>query len=139
MSSSVIHVVAACLLDNKDRLLLVRKRGTPLFMMPGGKPEVGESILDALARELYEELGWHCPLKGMQSLGRFSAPAANEADATVTADVFWCRIDHDCDISPRAEIEELMRVPLDDMTGVPLAPLQHALLPAFRKAYRYHR
>lgn len=134
MASSIIRVVAACLLDDQDRLLLVRKRNTELFMMPGGKPEAGEDDLTALTRELQEELGWQCDPQALKSLGQFSAPAANEPDMTVIAEVFWGRI-HQA-VCPQAEIEQLEHVPLDAMDSVPLAPLQHALMPAFLSALR---
>ncbi|MGP9650592.1 NUDIX domain-containing protein [Glutamicibacter sp. AOP38-B1-38] len=39
------------------QVLAVRKRGTATFMVPGGKPEPGESPLDAGVREVSEELG----------------------------------------------------------------------------------
>ena len=35
-----------------DRLLLVRKKGTGSYILPGGKPEEGESDLQALKREV---------------------------------------------------------------------------------------
>lgn len=133
MTSSIIRVVAACLLDDQDRLLLVRKRNTQLFMMPGGKPEYGEDNLTALVRELQEELGWDCPFEALTPLGQFSAPAANEANMTVTADVFWGRIHQQ--VFPQAEIAQLEHVPLDAISSVPLAPLQHALMPTFLSLY----
>ena len=129
---STLHVVAACLLDEQNRLLLVRKRRTRLLMMPGGKPEAGEAPLETLARELYEELGWCCRPHALQPLGHFSAPAANEAGVTVTAEVFWGRIDQE--VRAHAEIEELIRVPLDNAASVPLAPLQKVLMPALLAA-----
>ena len=54
---TVIRIVAAVVADERGRLLLVRKRGTTAFMQPGGKLEPGESPVDALAREIREELG----------------------------------------------------------------------------------
>lgn len=38
---TVFRIAAACLLDAQGRLLLVRKRGTRAFMLPGGKHEPG--------------------------------------------------------------------------------------------------
>ena len=37
-------------------VLTVRKRGTSMFMFPGGKPEAGESPVEAGVREVREEL-----------------------------------------------------------------------------------
>ena len=132
MTSSIIHVVAACLFDDQNRLLLVRKRNTHLFMMPGGKPEPGEELLAALSRELWEELGWQCTPSLLHPLGRFQAPAANEDNMTVVADVFWGRIDQK--VQPQAEIEQLEHVPLNNMKDIPLAPLQQVLMPALLDA-----
>ncbi len=128
MPSLTIHVVAACLLDDQNRLLLVRKRNTQLFMMPGGKPEKGESLAEALKRELSEELGWQCDTNALTSLGRFEAPAANEKNATVVADVFWGHI-HQA-VLPQAEIEQLEYVSLNALNSIPLAPLQYIIMPA---------
>ena len=49
-------VVSCTLLDEHGRLLLVRKRGTHRFMLPGGKVEQGETSEQAVKREIEEEL-----------------------------------------------------------------------------------
>ena len=54
--SITLTIAAVCLLDNDGRLLLVRKRDTHAFMLPGGKLEAGESPREALHRELYLSL-----------------------------------------------------------------------------------
>lgn len=56
-----IHVAAAALIDDRDRILLARRpvdaHQGGLWEFPGGKRETGESVAEALRRELHEELG----------------------------------------------------------------------------------
>jgi 8-oxo-dGTP diphosphatase len=56
LSDRTISVVAALIRDGDGRVLLVRKRGTSVFMQPGGKRDAGESDVAALA-QIDEELG----------------------------------------------------------------------------------
>ncbi|MEV5640232.1 NUDIX domain-containing protein [Streptomyces flaveolus] len=52
-----LAVVAAAIVQ-QGRLLVVSKRAAPdVFYLPGGKPDAGETPLEALVRELDEELG----------------------------------------------------------------------------------
>ncbi|MES9973998.1 MAG: NUDIX domain-containing protein, partial [Candidatus Thiodiazotropha sp.] len=57
----MIHVVAAAIFDSEARVLVTRRADHlhqgGLWEFPGGKCEPGESIQQALARELKEELG----------------------------------------------------------------------------------
>ncbi|GAC84983.1 hypothetical protein GP2_028_00390 [Gordonia paraffinivorans NBRC 108238] len=52
-----IRVSAVVIRDADGRVLTVRKRGTSMFMFPGGKPDPGERPVDAAVRECLEELG----------------------------------------------------------------------------------
>lgn len=77
---TTLTISAACLFDDAGRLLLVRKRNTLGFMLPGGKAEPGEDAITALIRELKEELNLSLPVQALQPLGQFRAAAANEPD-----------------------------------------------------------
>jgi 8-oxo-dGTP diphosphatase len=74
-----IIVSAVCVYDAAGRLLTVRKRGTDKFMHPGGKPEPGETAVQAAARELQEEVGIIVDPRELTLMGVWLADAANEA------------------------------------------------------------
>ena len=119
--STVIRIVAAVLVDDDGRVLLVRKRGTTSWMQPGGKIEAGERADDALARELHEELGLVLDTSTFEYWGRFEADAANEPDHTVDSDVYLVRVNGP--VAVAAEIEELRWIELGEDHGLTVAPL----------------
>ena len=84
-----IHV-SALLIPHPSRreLLMVRKHGTTAFMLPGGKPEPGETARQTIIREVAEELRLDLDDSKLAELGTWSAPAANEAGATVRGTIF---------------------------------------------------
>ncbi|NBF05136.1 NUDIX domain-containing protein [Pseudomonas sp. Fl5BN2] len=130
---SIIRIAAALLIGADGRTLLVRKRGTQAFMQPGGKIEVGEQPVHALARELEEELGLRIDPSQARYLQQFSAPAANEPGFEVQAEVFLVRID--TPVTPAAEIEEVCWIDPAGDGDLFLAPLTRDLiLPFYRKA-----
>ncbi|POF63356.1 NUDIX hydrolase [Novacetimonas maltaceti] len=77
MSMRDIRVVCAAIVRD-GALLCVRKSGTALFMLPGGKPEAGEEALATLHRELVEELGCGLRPGSARLLGQYAAPATHE-------------------------------------------------------------
>ncbi|AFJ54995.1 MAG: DNA mismatch repair protein MutT [Pseudomonadales bacterium RIFCSPLOWO2_12_60_38] len=131
MNDSTIRIAAAILIDQAGQTLLVRKRGTQAFMQPGGKIDAGEQPVQALARELYEELNLHIKVEDATYLGQFSAPAANEPGFTVQAELFQVQID--VAVMPAAEIEEIRWIDPSGDGGLQLAPLtRDTILPLYR-------
>lgn len=129
-----IHVSAVVLRHAETgRILAVRKRGTSVFMQPGGKPDPGESAVDAAIREIREELLVELDPARMRLLGVFDAPAANEGGYTVRGTVFT---HPPVDVSePATEIEEIRWVDDGAAPAPDLAPLMmQRILPALRAA-----
>ncbi|MCB5991411.1 NUDIX domain-containing protein [Janibacter melonis] len=124
-------VSAVTLRDADGQVLTVRKRGTSLFMQPGGKPEPDESAHACAVREVEEELGLRLDPDLLRLVGVHRTAAANEAGQDLLATVF----EHPAlegqsapVVHPAAEIEQVRwldpREPLPD----DLAPLLLLLL-----------
>jgi len=125
---SVLRVAAAIITDPQGRCLLVRKSGSTVFMQAGGKLEPGESALDALTRELREELDLELDESSAEYLGVFRAEAAHEENTIVSAAVF--ALETAGDIQPHGEIDEIIWIDRLDSIPVELAPLtRDELLP----------
>lgn len=128
-----IRISAALVLRDDGHALLVRKRGTLAFMQPGGKIEPGETAEEALTRELCEEVGLVATTAALEFLGRFEAPAANEPDHIVVADVFLLHVG-DGAVSATAEIEEIRWISPMKPGDILMAPLtEHHILPFYRQ------
>ena len=128
----VIKIVAAVVSNDRGQTLLVRKRGTQAFMQPGGKREPGESDLEALTREIAEELGCGILSSEARHLGDCRALAANEAGAIVEASLYAVRLRGEP--VAKAEIAELRWLDPGDPNPPPLAPLtQFHVLPRLRR------
>ena len=134
MTNSADFVVSAVVIRDRDgRVLLVRKRGTSRYMLPGGKIESGETPAQAAIRELHEEVGAMLNPVLLSFLGEWTTAAANEPDHTVHGFIFehpWIG-----GLGVQAEIDELLWLHPDDMGARgDLAPLLiERVLPALQR------
>lgn len=138
----VLSIVGVCFVHD-GRLLTVRKRGTSMFMLVGGKIEPQESALEAAVREVGEEVGLALPATALSELGRFRSPAANEADTWIDTTVFVVEAETAARSEPvaRAEIEQLRSLELQpaavEQAAATLAPLlRHQVVPLLRRTDR---
>lgn len=121
-SAPTINVAAVVIRNARGEVLCVRKHTSPRFQLPGGKPEAGESMVEAALRETREEVGVDVEREALSFLGRFTAEASNEPGHTVTSAVFTART-YDGEPAPAAEIAELAWIDPANPSGRELAPL----------------
>jgi len=65
---SIKTSVVACIIDDQNRVLLTRRCIEPFcgqWVMPGGKVDHGEPLLEALHREVREEVGLEVHIDGL--------------------------------------------------------------------------
>lgn len=131
MPKSLHFVVSAVVIrDARGQILLVRKRGTSRFMLPGGKIEEHETPAQAALRELLEEVGAVLDPELLTFLGEWTTAAANEPDHTVHGFIFEHPLVEG--IAVQAEIDELLWLHPSQMSQrCDLAPLlTERVLPA---------
>lgn len=118
-----IYLAGAMIVDPDNRLLVVRKKQSSYFMMPGGKIEKGELSSQALVRELKEELDLDISLRELEYMGFHETDAVNEANTVVRGEVFRIELHKSLHLVPQAEIEEAVWLTVDNYKNYKLAHL----------------
>jgi 8-oxo-dGTP diphosphatase len=108
LMASRLHVVGAAILDG-DRCLVARRAphvaAAGFWEFPGGKVEPGEDPRVALAREIFEELGWTIVVG--EFLGR--GAAVNLRGVRIELDVFLATLEPGQSYTPRLLDHDLVR------------------------------
>ena len=78
---SIKTSVVACIIDEQQRVLLTRRCIEPFcgqWVMPGGKVDHGEPLLEALHREVHEEVGIKVHIDGLLDVYEHVAVGDNQ-------------------------------------------------------------
>lgn len=111
---------SAMVIVKDNRLLVVRKRGSPDFLMPGGKPERDESPIEALKREIMEEISCDVDSSSIALLGTFE-DLTSDGRAKVSIDLFSGELIGEP--KPSSEIEELGWISAADAISPNITPV----------------
>ena len=99
------------------RILLARSKGKVLFYLPGGKRETGETDIEALCREIKEELSVHLNERSMEFMGEYLAQADEKRVGTNVK--IRCYTAHYIGtMSPDSEIDEIKWLKYSDIDQV---------------------
>ncbi|OHA26523.1 MAG: hypothetical protein A3C06_03020 [Candidatus Taylorbacteria bacterium RIFCSPHIGHO2_02_FULL_46_13] len=100
-----LHKVGGILLKER-KLLICRTKGKKSFIAPGGKLKKGEGVIQALQRELKEELSISVLDSDISEFGVFYAPAAEDEKNILRMDVFLVKRWEGA-LKPSSEIDEI--------------------------------
>ncbi|MBN1209727.1 MAG: NUDIX domain-containing protein [Myxococcaceae bacterium] len=107
-----IHVV-------NGRILSARSKGKDTYYLPGGKREPGETDVDALSREIEEELSVRIKPETISHFGTFEAQAHGKPEGVLVR--MGCYMaDFEGALSPASEIAELAWLTYGDRDRVSL-------------------
>ncbi len=117
----VVTSVVAVIVDDEERVLLTRRAVPPfqgMWVMPGGKIDLGEPILDALHREVREEIGLTVTVAGLVDVFEHLTPGPDNDHFVIL--YYRCRpAGHDLVLNPE-EVAEARWVPRAELRGHPM-------------------
>ncbi|WP_293912389.1 NUDIX domain-containing protein [Deinococcus sp.] len=119
MSAVAFHLVAWTLLERDGRLLLARRRsasyGHGLWGLPGGHVEDDETLAQAAAREVLEEVGVRTDPAGLTLLGMTRYVDASGPEPVRGLDAFYLAHDWQGEPYPASECSEVAWFAPDDL------------------------
>lgn len=120
-------IKAGAIIVRDSRFCIVRKKGTDKFIIPGGRIEKGETDLEALRRELLEEL--KVSLISAKRFGKFNGLSAFEG---VPLEIRVYQVEINGEPEPDSEIAELAWIGRDytEPVGAMLVPIILAMIEA---------
>ena len=114
----VVASVVAVIVDDEDRVLLTRRNIPPfqnMWVMPGGKINLGEPILAALKRETHEEVGLEIEVVGLIDVFEHLTPGVDNYHFVIL--YYRCRPLY-CDVNHNEfEVAEAAWVSCRDLAG----------------------
>lgn len=114
----IVTSVVAVIVDGAGRVLLTRRNIPPfqdLWVMPGGKIDLGEPILEALKREVHEEVRLEIEIEGLIDVFEHLTPGEENCHFVIL--YYRCRPLF-CDIVHNEhEVAEAVWVPRDELPG----------------------
>ena len=133
----IVTSVVAVIIDDDERVLLTRRNVSPfkdMWVMPGGKIDLGEPIFKALHREVMEEVGLEVEIDELVDVFEHLTPG-EENDHFIIL-YYRCR-PLSCEISHNhAEVAEARWVPRDELVDYPLPDGTRFIL---GKLFPFHR
>jgi 8-oxo-dGTP diphosphatase len=140
----VVPSVVAVIVDDADRVVLTRRSVPPfrgLWVMPGGKIDLGEPIVRAVHREVREEIGIEVVVGGLVDVFEHLTPGPDNDHFVIL--YYRCR-PSTRELAPNpAEVAEARWVPRSELPSYPVADgtrhILGTLFPELRSARAWRK
>lgn len=123
-ANSIVVAASAFVIDDDERLLMIRRTDSGLFALPGGRHELGETLTETATRETEEETGVTIRVDGL--VGIFSNPhhVVAFSDGEVRQEFSVCFRAQPVGGAPRSSNEstDVDWVPRDQIAGLTIHP-----------------
>lgn len=114
------------------KVLIERSKGKDYFIHPGGKIEEGETVTQALIRELKEEFQITVTENDLEPFAQSSAPAANSPEVNVHMEIFMVK-QWQGQIAPDSEVEEIRWITSEIPTDIQVGSImEHVTIPKLK-------
>jgi 8-oxo-dGTP diphosphatase len=123
-----VDVVALCLVDGSEHLLVVRRGNPPYegrWALPGGFLEVDEGFAAGAVRELAEETGVELAPEDLRQLAAYGAPDRDPRGRTISV-AHVVRLDEPRPANGGSDAADARWVPVEDLLGDDELAFDHA-------------
>ena len=127
-----IHKAAGILIKD-GKLLVSKSKNKEFFIAPGGKVEKGETMEEALVRELEEEFGIQVDESGFEKYGDFYDEAAGHPGIQLHMQAFIVKFWEGVP-KPSSEIEEIRWIASDIPKNMKVGSIfEHQIIPRLKQ------
>ncbi|HJV34401.1 NUDIX domain-containing protein [Geomonas sp.] len=102
-ANHIVTSVVAVIVDSEDQVLLTQRSVPPFqgeWVMPGGKIDLGEPIVEALKREVWEEVGLEVEVKDLIDIFEHVTPGESNYHFIILyyrCTPLYCDVNHNRD------------------------------------------
>ena len=123
-ANSIVPSVTAIVRDQAGALLMVHKTDNNLWALPGGGVDPGESVSEAVIREVLEETGIQVRVERLSGVYTNPRHVMVYDDGEVRQQFSLCFIAHPCGgtLSVSNETSEVAYVPVAELDGLDVHP-----------------
>jgi ADP-ribose pyrophosphatase YjhB (NUDIX family) len=131
--NSLVVATSAVVVNSEGRVLMQRRADSGNWALPGGAMELGESLVDAVIREVREESGYDIEVRGL--VGTYTEPrhiiAYSDGEVRRQFNVCYAAQITGGELAISAESTEIRFVDPSEMDGLPIHKTQRLRLTHF--------